>query len=103
MNNSGIEPIDFKVLIRQEKVEQKTESGILIAPATVEKEQWKVCKAEIVDMGPRAFFDHPDERIPQIGDWVIIREYAGFKFDGQDGSEYHLVNDKDIMALWRGQ
>ena len=101
MNNSGIEPIDFKVLIKQEKVEDTTVGGIIIAPQTLEKEQWRVCKAEVIDVGPRAFFDHPPERTPGIGDRVIIREFAGFKFDGKDGEEYHIVQDKDIMALWR--
>jgi co-chaperonin GroES (HSP10) len=98
-NESGIYPVDFKVLVAQEKAEKVSAGGIVLVDETVEKEQWKVWQCTVVDIGPRAFSDHPSERIPKPGDSVIIREYAGYRIKGKDGEEYHIINDKDIMAL----
>jgi co-chaperonin GroES (HSP10) len=103
MNKSGILPIDFKVLVKQEQVEEKTAGGIVLIKDVTEKEQWKVWKCQVVDKGPRAFSDHPESRIPSAGEWVVIREYAGYRIKGTDGEDYHLINDKDVLALWSEQ
>jgi len=96
-NKSGMHPVEFKVLIRQRKVETVSAGGIALPDSLTEKEQWKESLAQVVEMGSRAFFDCPDDK-PEVGSWVVYREYAGFKFEGKDGDEYQLINDKDVMA-----
>ena len=103
MNKSGLVPVDFKVLLEQHKTEEITEGGIVLSLDTVEKEQWKVSRCDVIAIGGRAFTNldgvtWPGE-IPQVGDTVITREYCGFTISGEDGEKYQLCNDKDILAI----
>ena len=97
MNNTGIHPVEFKVLVEQQEVEKVSDGGILLTNETTEKEQWKVSVCKVLALGSRAFFDCPQDK-PEVGDWILMREYSGFRVQGKDGGEYHLINDKDVMA-----
>ena len=99
LNQSGMHPKEFKILVRQKVVEKVSAGGIALPDTLTEKEQWKEALCQVLELGSRAFFDCPDDK-PEPGDWVVTREYAGFKFTGKDGNEYHLINDKDVMAGW---
>ena len=99
-NKSGIQPVEYKVLVLPEQIEEKTEGGIILPDTTKEKEEWAQIKAVLVAVGGNAFKD-PDwnEPVPQIGDQVYIAKYAGNFIEGKDGEEYRLCNDKDIGAI----
>lgn len=103
-NISGIQPVEYKVLVLPEEIEEKTEGkhgiGIFLADQTKEKEEWAQIKAILVAVGGSAFCD-PDwkEPVPQIGDQVYIAKYAGNIIEGKDGKEYRLCSDKDIGAI----
>ena len=99
-NTSGIQPVEYKVLVLPEKIEEKTEGGIYMPDSTKEKEEWAQIKATLIAVGGSAFCD-PDWKkpIPQIGDQVYIAKYAGNFIEGKDGKEYRLCSDKDIGAI----
>ena len=103
-NTSGIQPVEYKVLVLPEQVEEKTEgkygSPIIMPDTTKEKEEWAQIKALLVAIGGNAFKD-PDweQPVPQIGDQVYIAKYAGNFIEGKDGKEYRLCSDKDIAAV----
>ena len=99
-NTSGIQPVEYKVLVLPEQIEEKTEGGIILPDTTKEKEEWAQIKATLVAVGGNAFKD-PDwnEPVPQIGDQVYIAKYAGNFIEGIDGKEYRLCNDKDIAGI----
>lgn len=97
-NNSGIRPVEFKVLIRQDKIEEVTSGGIVLPGQVTEKEQWAQTRATLVAAGGNAFSDWVGRR-PRPGERVIVKQYAGYTVDGKDGEKYQVCNDKDISAV----
>lgn len=99
-NTSGIQPVEYKVLVLPTKIDEKTDGGIIYPDQTHEKEEWAQIRAVVVALGGNAFKD-PDwkEPVPQIGDQIIMAKYAGNFIEGDDGKEYRIVNDKDIAAI----
>jgi chaperonin GroES len=101
-NLSGIQPSEFKVLILQDKVEQKSAGGIIIPDEAHERDQYAAMTGVIIAVSPLAFtYEHWPEgaRKPSVGDHVVFAKYAGATVKGRDGVEYRLVNDRDICAV----
>ena len=101
MNTSGIEPLDVRVLVRPDKVEEVTKGGIILAPTITEKEQFATVKATLVAAGVNAFAEakaNPAFTAPGPGDRVMIAKYGGVNIKGDDGEDYRLMNDDDIVA-----
>ena len=99
-NPSGIEPLEFKVLVTPLDVEQKTSGGIILPETTQDKEQVAQMKGKIEAVSPFAFdyADWGDISKPKAGDTVIMARYSGITVKGKDGKDYRLINDKDIAA-----
>lgn len=99
-NTSGIIPLDVRVLILPDAVEQKIGS-ILRPDSVVEREKYGQTKATLVACGRYAFKDWEEERRPAPGDRVIIGKYTGGSstHTGKDGVEYKICNDEDVLAL----
>lgn len=100
-NPSGIRPMEFKCLIKQEKVQEKIGS-IYIPDEAKDRNQYAETKARLVDVSPFAF-DYAEygdgKAAPKPGDLVLMAKYAGVLVKGNDGDDYILVNDKDIIAV----
>jgi len=96
-NKSGILPLEFKVLIEPETIEEKTAGGIILPQKTKEMEQMAQVRGILIDIGSNAFEDWG--LIPDAGDRVYFGKYAGYIVKGNDGKEYRLCNDKDICAI----
>jgi len=103
-NKSGFIPIGSRVLVKPEKVEEKTAGGIILPDASLDKVKAIMQKAVVIAVGDMAFkFDlngelktHSDR--PSIGEVVRIIKYAGDEIVGDDDELYKLVNDTDILA-----
>lgn len=102
-NPSGINPTEYKVLVKPKAVEEKTAGGIFIPDESREREQYASTEGELVAISPLAFTyeDRWPEGFekPKVGDRVIFAKYAGTKLKGKDGGEYRIVNDRDIAAV----
>ena len=101
LNLSGIRPVEFNVLVKPKKIEDKI-GNIYLAEQTREREQAAAIEGEIIAISPLAFTyedwgDHPK---PQVGQWCIFAKYAGMKVKGRDGEEYLIAKDKDIAAVF---
>ena len=92
-----IRPVEYKVLIKPRKVEEKTEGGIFIPDSAKEKEEFAKAEGEIIAVGAIAFTDPPWLDCPKVGDFVIFDRYAGVEVE-----EYRLINDKEILAVIEG-
>lgn len=103
MNKSGMKPVEYKVLIKPEKVEEKTSGGIIRPHMVIDKQRFSVVKGKLIDVGSNAFKD-PDwgERTPKLGDMVLYERYVSGFFIGNDDEEYLLTNDKEICAILEG-
>lgn len=105
MNTSGLSPVEYKILILPEKVEETDEvlksakaAGLVLVDKTTDREKQSQVRGKLVAIGGNAFEDWQG-RIPQVGDMVWYAKYAGYVVPGDDGKEYRLCNDKDIAAV----
>ena len=96
MNKSWILPVEYKVLILPDKPEE-TEGGIFIPEAIRDKEELAEVEAELIEIGAQAFEDWDVK--PKVGAFVHFAKYAGIYVEGDDGLNYRIINDKDILAI----
>ena len=91
-----LRPLGDRVLVKPEKAEQKTASGLYISSGAQEKPQ----RGEVIAVGAGKLDDN-GERIPvdvKVGDVVIYGKYGGNEVK-IDGEEYLLMRDSDIYAV----
>jgi co-chaperonin GroES (HSP10) len=104
MNTSGLQPIEYNVIIDQNPVEEKTSGGLIKPSETTEREKHLQTRGVIVAVSPMAFAfdDWPDgQEKPKPGDHVAFAQHAGAFIKGSDGREYRVVKDKDVVAVIR--
>jgi co-chaperonin GroES (HSP10) len=99
LNTSGLQPVEYKVLVKLDE-EQTTTSGGLFIPETVrDQRQLAQVKGTLIACGGNAFQDWC-EPTPRPGDRVYAGKYAGIVVHGADGCRtYKLCNDKDIAGI----
>ena len=86
-----LRPLADRVLLKQEKAETKTASGIIIPETAQEKTQTATVEA----VGPGT----EKEKISvKVGDRVMYDKYAGTQVK-IDGEEYLIVKNADIIAV----
>ena len=104
----GFEPARYAVLIAPEEKEERTKGGIILADETKEREGLASLKGRLVNIAPLAFTyqDVPgSERRsgykdhPMPGDAVLFKKYAGILVMGEDGREYRLCQDEDVIGV----
>jgi co-chaperonin GroES (HSP10) len=99
INTSGWKPTGHRVLVRVEQVERKTESGIIIADITADKEQLGQDSGIVVELGNTAYSDQ-ETHWCKVGDYVKFGRYAGQLIrpnETNDEHEYRVLNDLDIV------
>lgn len=103
MNESGIQPVDRRVLVKPETFEEKTEGGIIIPEQSREREEMGHIKADLVSVGSQAFEDIEDPaQRPVAGMKISIARYAGYLIKGKDDVNYRIINDTDVVAVLDG-
>ncbi len=101
MNDSGLMPLEFNVVVRLDKAEEKTAGGIYLPPSKQDRDTFECEEGDLVAVSPLAFSyaDWPeDARLPQIGDRVLIARFAGVLRE-RGGRDFRIVKDKDIVAV----
>lgn len=98
-NAAEIYPVDYKVLVKLDPVEQKSAGGIVLSVGgATEREQMAQVRGTLIARGGNAFQDWKGTR-PEPGVRVMLAKYAGLFCEGYDGEEYRLCNDKDVAAI----
>lgn len=105
-NNSGIRTLEYKALIRQDRVEETdptlrraSAAGLALPEEFKSREQMGGVRATLVGVGGNCFEGWKDQPLPQPGDKIYTARYAGIEVEGNDGQKYRLINDKDILAI----
>lgn len=98
VNTSGMQPVEYKILIAPEAIEEVSAGGIVLAGKTTAREAMAQVKGTLVAVGGNAFEDWKGA-IPQVGDVIWFAKYAGYVVKGADGKDYRLANDKDCSAI----
>lgn len=100
-NESGLRPVEYKVVIRPDPVEEKIGS-VLLPDDTREKQGWAQVKGTLIAVGGKAFsdpFTDEERKLFQPGARVYFSKYEGQVFYGPDGEEYRLCLDKNIGGI----
>ena len=106
MNPSGIIPLDHRVLVLHDSVEEKVGS-IFLPPSETDKKKFAMTNATVVAVGALAWAEAKhdarnfgiDAKFPCAGDRVKVGKYAGDQHKGDDGAEYTILNDTDVIGL----
>ena len=86
-----LRPLADRVLLKEEKAETTTKSGILLPESAQEKTQ--TAKEEAVGPGTEK------EKITvKVGDRVMYDKYSGVQVK-MDGEDYLIVKNSDIIAV----
>lgn len=96
MAKTQFKPLGDRVIIDPEAAEQTTKSGIVLPDTAQEKPQ----TGKVVAVGPGRTTDE-GKTVPlnvNEGDVVIYAKYGGTEFK-QDGTEYLIVRESDILAV----
>lgn len=103
MNTSGIRPLDLRVIVLPDAIEEKTAGGIILPDQHKEREKYAQIKGTLVACGVNAWEEAAGRSLafikPQPGDRVVIAKYGGITFNGSDGREYRMLNDEDVLGM----
>ena len=92
----NIKPLGDKVVVKPAKVEEKTESGIILPGSAQEKPH----QGTVIAVGPGAR-DEKGNHIPldvKEGDRVIYGKFGGVDLKYED-EEYIVLSEKDILVV----
>jgi chaperonin GroES len=97
MAGKNLRPLGDKVVIRPQKEEEKTKSGIVL-PATAEKD--KPEQGEVIAVGPGKMTED-GKLVPmsvKVGDTVLFQKYGPTEIK-LEGTEYLVVSEGDVLAV----
>lgn len=101
-NESGVIPLDLRVVVMPDPVETVTKGGIILAEVAVDREKYATVKATLVGIGENAWEEAASRSNnftkPEAGERVMIAKYGGVLFKGIDGIDYRIMNDEDVIA-----
>lgn len=93
-----IVPILHRILVKPDKVETKTASGIVLA-LDERREQAAAETGTVVAIGSTAFKDFgEDTTIIKQGDKIFFAKYAGKTVKDKE-EEYIILNDEDVVGV----
>ena len=99
MKKLYMKPLGNRIIIEQDKIEETTESGIIIKRDREEAEQANVIRGTVVAVGEDAWDQWPSQWA-KVGDRVYFAKFAGKILpDPVTGESYLVMNDVDIVAL----
>jgi len=99
MNNSGMNPVGWRVLIKPQEVKKVSKGGIILSTeSNSDREQMANTTGVVIAMGDQCYADEPTPWC-KVGDKVIFAKYAGLLYLGKDGNQYRMINDKDITGI----
>ena len=93
----SIKPLSDHIVIEPLKLEEKTESGILL-PETAEKERPE--QGKVIAVGPGKRTEKGDRIPPEVkaGDRVLFTKYGPNEIKVED-KEYLIAREEDILAI----
>jgi len=92
----GIKPLADRVVLEPVEEETVTASGLVLPDTAKEKPQ----QGKVIAVGPGGLDDNGNRSAIEVkkGDIVIYRKYGGTEIK-QDGTEYLIVSEDDILAI----
>lgn len=105
LNESGLRPVEFFVVVALDSQETTTPGGIILLETAKDRDKLATQEGTLIAVSPHAFTyaeGWPEGSIPEVGQRVLFKKYAGAlhtrKIDGKD-KDFRLLNDKDVIAI----
>ena len=90
-----LKPLADRVVLKQNKAEERTASGIFLTSSAQEKPE----VYEVVEVGPGGMVDGNEVKMIVVpGQSVLVGKYSGSKVKLED-VEYTIVRQSDILAV----
>jgi len=90
-----IKPLGDRVVVRQQKAEEKTKSGIILSSSAQEKPEIY----EVLYVGPGGMVDGKEvEMVVKPGDKVLMNKYSGSTIKFED-EEFTIIRQSEILAI----
>lgn len=98
----------FRIKVKPLKLEeidnvyaQAKRAGIIMSDHDDMKAQRKgVDQGTVLAIGPTAFKDYGDSPWCFVGDTIVYAKYSGMVVkDPEDGEDYLIINDEDVVAV----
>lgn len=108
LNGSGHTPVEYNIVVKPIDVEEQTEGGIIIPTEALETAELAQAEGILVERTDMSFsfgkkaddsIDYWASYIPKVGDTVKYAKYSGIMVQGDDGEQYRVMRDKDIIAV----
>lgn len=106
INPDSYQPLGYRVLVRDEKIEEKTAGGVILPDESKKHDEFSQQFGHVIRLGKFAFSMETqtgrviDENAPAPGDLVNYAKYAGGTFQtDNDGHKYRIINDDDIIGV----
>ena len=98
-NEAGLKLTGIRVLVRLQEVEEKTAGGIVLAKATVDKEEKAQTSSILVDASDDARLCKEMKGVVN-GDLLFFARYAGAGCEfTKKGVKYRVMNATDILGV----
>ena len=99
-------PTGYHLLVKLPKVETVTPGGVLKPDELIDKEKNASMVVEVIDMGESAYQGvtpagtpkFPGGRWCSVGDFVVIKSYAGSRLKIL-GEDYRIITDDMVQAV----
>jgi len=92
-----LKPLGDRVVLKRQEAEEKTEGGIILAGSAKEKPQ--ICEVISVGEGREKDDGTFTKMLVKKGDKVVISKYAGESTIKNDGEEFIIISQDQILAI----
>lgn len=90
-----LKPLADKLVVKMEKAEEATKSGIILTTAAKENPQI----AKVIAVGPGGIIDGKEvEMTVSIGDNIVINQYSGSEIK-LDEDKFVIIKISDVLAI----
>jgi chaperonin GroES len=92
----NLQPLDDRIVVRQNEAEEKTASGLVIPDTAKEKPQ----QGEVLAVGPGKRAENTGELIPlgiAVGDTIVYSKYGGTEIT-VEGDDLLILTSRDVLA-----
>ncbi|MGP8306397.1 co-chaperone GroES [Vibrio sp. YIC-376] len=92
-----IRPLNDKLLVERQEVENKSEGGIVLTSQSVRKSN----RGKVVAVGFGKRLENGDRATMEVkvGDDIIFNDGYSVKTEKIDGTEYLILSESDVLAI----
>lgn len=89
-------PVEYKLVVEPDSIEEKTAGGILLPDTTRDAEKRAQITGTVIAIGPKCCLQIEAGSI-SVGDQVYFAKYGGYIIE-EGGKSYRVINDEDVVC-----